>query len=606
MKRICMLFALLVCAMLTFTALAVEAVPGDTVTLPVSIYSQNKVTGATLTLNYNSSALELVESSTDYGIAGGATFTLFTFKGTIPDGQIGTVTFKVKDTAKSGKYVVSVTVNAASDFDENLISASASAGFVTVVADCAHDKTEDKVTKEADCENAGTKQIVCTDCGEVISTETIDALGHDMGEWKESKAPTCEAKGVETATCTRCGKTETRDVDALEHKFGEWKETKAPACEVKGEETSTCALCGKTETRDVDALDHKFGEWKETKAPACEVKGEETSTCALCGKTETRDVDALEHKFGEWKETKAPACEVKGEENSTCELCGKTETRDVDALGHDVGEWVETKAPTCTEKGEETATCSRCGEFDTREVAVLGHSFGKWTIEKEATCEEKGLEYRVCGQCGEREERAIKALGHNAVWKVIYPATREEEGLKQQICKRCEAVLAEQVLPILKTTYKTACTAGIRISELAPLMDQYDAWKMVTPVDLSVEGTTRYPLVAGNVYEIGYVDVTVADGAVSAELVVEAKVNMYSAALVLLNDASEFKRFTANDYEHYEFPASINLSDLPSDQMLMMVTCQLTIDMAKPEPKYYNFKSAEHEALIEQLNEIIK
>ncbi len=533
MKRISILLALLLCAMMVFSANAAETAPGETVTIPISVGASNAYT-IKLYITFDANIFEYVGIASSIGLASynsesaRGVISMYNEYNPIPAGQVGTITLKVKDDVKSGTYSVSVVVKEAFDTNYEDADVSASAGSVTVVADCAHDTTKENVTKKADCENAGSKQIICADCGEVIGTETIDALGHDMSKWTETKAPTCEAKG---------------------------------------EETSTCALCGKTETRDVDALDHKFGEWKETKAPACEVKGEETSTCALCGKTETRETAAL---------------------------------------GHDVGEWVETKAPTCTEKGEEKATCSRCGEFDTREVAALGHSFGKWTAEKEAACEEEGLEYRVCGQCGEREERAIKALGHNAVWKVVYPATREEEGLKQQICKRCEAVLAEQVLPILKTTYKTACTAGIRIAELAPLMDQYDAWKMVTPIDLSIEGTTRYPLVAGNVYEIGYVDVTVADGVVCADMVVEAKVTMYSAALVLLNDASEFKRFTANDYEHYEFPVSINLSDLPSDQMLMMVICQLTIDMAKPEPKYYNFNSAEHAVLLEQLNEIIK
>ncbi len=641
MKRFYILLALLLCAMMVFGAQAETYSPGDEVQIPIYVSSSN-AHQVTLKLSIDG-ALEFVSMKSSYGQGGANRLALFDINDPL-NGQVATMTCKIKEDAKSGTYGIQVTVLEAWTLDEDYANASASAGTVTVYAACTHDKTEDKVTKEATCEATGTKQIVCADCGEVMGTETIDALGHDMGEWKETKAPACEVKGEETATCTRCGKTETREVKALDHEFGEWTQTKAPACEVKGEETSTCtlcgktetrevkaldhefgewtqtkapacevkgeetstcALCGKTETREVEALDHEFGEWTQTKAPACEVKGEETSTCALCGKTETREVEALDHEFGEWTQTKAPACEVKGEETSTCALCGKTETREIAALGHDVGEWVETKAPTCTEKGEETYTCALCGKTETREIAALGHDVGEWVVTKEATCEEDGAKYRECSRCNEREDVVVPALGHNAVWKIIKPATNKEEGLKQKICKRCDKVLDEQIIPIRRVVYKTACTAGVKLSEIAKLIDKNDWWKMVTPIDLSVEGTTRYPLVSGNVYEIGYVEVTVADGVVTADLVVEAKVTMYTSALIFLSDAGEIKRFTANDYEHYEFPASINLSDLPADKLYMMVSCQLTIDESKPEPKYYNFKGAEHAALIEQVNAII-
>ena len=549
--------------MMVFGAQAETYSPGDEVQIPIYVSSSN-AHQVTLKLSIDG-ALEFVSMKSSYGQGGANRLALFDINDPL-NGQVATMTCKIKEDAKSGTYGIQVTVLEAWTLDEDYANASASAGTVTVYAACTHDKTEDKVTKEATCEATGTKQIVCADCGEVMGTETIDALGHDMGEWKETKAPACEVKGEETATCNRCGKTETREVKALDHEFGEWTQTKAPACEVKGEETSTCALCGKTETREVEALDHEFGEWTQTKAPACEVKGEETSTCALCGKTETREIAAL---------------------------------------GHDVGEWVETKAPTCTEKGEETSTCALCGKTETREIAALGHDVGEWVVTKEATCEEDGAKYRECSRCNEREDVVVPALGHNAVWKIIKPATNKEEGLKQKICKRCDKVLDEQIIPIRRVVYKTACTAGVKLSEIAKLIDKNDWWKMVTPIDLSVEGTTRYPLVSGNVYEIGYVEVTVADGVVTADLVVEAKVTMYTSALIFLSDAGEIKRFTANDYEHYEFPAKINLSDLPADKLYMMVSCQLTIDESKPEPKYYNFKGAEHAALIEQVNAII-
>jgi hypothetical protein len=232
---------------------------------------------------------------------------------------------------------------------------------------------------------------------------------------------------------------------------------------------------------------------------------------------------------------------------------------------------------------------------------------GEWVVTKEATCEEDGAKYRECTRGDKREDVVIPALGHNGVWKVIKPATGKEEGLKQKICKRCGEILEEAIIPVLRVESRTACTAGVKASELTNLKAAHDWWKMVTAIDLSVEGTTRYPLVAGNVYEIGYVEITVEDGVVTADLVVDAPTDVvYTNSLIFLADPSEITFFDANCYEHYEFPATINLEDLPAEKVYMMVCCQLTIDLSKPEPKYYNFKGAEHMEFIEQQNEIIK
>jgi len=45
------------------------------------------------------------------------------------------------------------------------------------------------------------------------------------------------------------------------------------------------------------------------------------------------------------------------------------------ACTHSWGEWVVTTAPTCTETGIETATCTLCGASKTQSVAATGHSF---------------------------------------------------------------------------------------------------------------------------------------------------------------------------------------------------------------------------------------
>ncbi|MBE5791533.1 MAG: hypothetical protein E7322_05170 [Clostridiales bacterium] len=689
MKRIYVALILLLCALMAFGAQAAEVAPGETVTVPISI-GASQAQQIKLYITFDTNALEYVAISSNVGIASynaGANrgvISMYNALAPIPGGQVGSLTLKVKESAKSGTYPVSVSVYEAYDANFDDVNVSASAGSVTVVVVCGHKNADFKVIKAPDCENEGTQQIVCLDCGEVLNPSVpMDKLGHDFGAFKETKAATCTEDGVKTAECSRCDATKTEKIDALGHEYGEWTETKAATCTEEGEKASKCIRCDEAKTEKIDALGHEYGEWTETKAATCTEEGEKASKCIRCDAANTEKIDALGHKFGEYTETKPATCTEKGEETakcircdvtdkreikelghalgaytvtkaatctekgeetakclrcdvtekreikelghdlgdytvtkeatcteagemtSKCSRCDVTETRVIKALGHDFGAYAVTKAATCTEKGEETSKCSRCDAVGTREIKALGHSFDKWTVEVEATCTTDGLEARECVRGDVREEKVIPALGHNAVWKTIKPATNKEDGLKQKICKRCNVVLEEQIIPMLTVSTKTACTVGIKASELNGLFDKNDAWKMVTPIDLTKEGTAQYPLIAGNVYEIGYVEVTILDGVMTVELVVDAKATLYTSALILLNDASEIERFNANDYEHYEFPASINLADLESDQVFMMVVCRVTIDENKPGLKYYNFKSEAHKALIESLEAII-
>ena len=732
MKKVYVLLALILCAMLAFSAQAVEAKPGDTVQVPISIgaseaysirigvtfdnsvfeYAAIKCTapGGTASYNVENNSGKMVSYSTDTPI---------------PGGQFGYITLKVKDSAKSGTYAVSVSLLEAIDTNYLPTSVSVSAGSVTVL--CMHPATEEKTVKEPDCVNPGTMNIVCSDCGKVMEekeipaldhtygnyiettpatcttagektakcvrcdaklTEAIPALDHKLGAYAVTTPATCTEKGVETAKCERCDYAETKEIAALNHKLGAYAVTTPATCTEKGVETAKCERCDYTETKEIAALNHKLGAYAVTTPATCTEKGVETAKCERCDYTETKDIPALDHErtdyvvtkeptctedgvstskcircsdaltekidklghelgaytvtkeatcledgvktakcvrcdytktetitklghdMGAYTVTKAATCLEDGVETSKCSRCDYTETKTIKKLGHDMGTYTVTKAATCLEDGVETSECSRCDHTQTRAIKKLGHKFSNWIVEKAATCLEEGKEYRTCSRCSEREERTVKALGHNAVWKTIKPATGKEEGLKQKICKRCNEILDEQIIPIRKVAYKTASTAGFRMDELTNLIDKNDAWKMLTPIDFStitVEEPARYPLVAGNVYEIGYVEVKVdEEGVITAEIVIDSEgVVMYSSALVLLTDVSEIERFTANDYEHYEFPVSIKLEDLSSEKYIMMVTCQLTLNESRIDLKYYDFKSEEHLKLMESLNAIL-
>jgi len=183
---------------------------GDTVTLTVSINSTEPATSYGLMLDYDTEVLELVGgactvddtlvSSFNNGFA-------FMFQNpTDYSGEVGTVTFKVKDSAvfgdvviignasvKNGSAVVS-SVGISASFtivcNHNYGSWSESGlGHSQICAICGDVKTAEHnwddgtITKEATCSEEGKKEFVCVDCG-ASKEETIDMIEHKYGDWQ--------------------------------------------------------------------------------------------------------------------------------------------------------------------------------------------------------------------------------------------------------------------------------------------------------------------------------------------------------------------------------------------------------------------------------------
>ncbi len=119
---------------------------------------------------------------------------------------------------------------------------------------CAHGTTEEKVTKKATCTEAGEKNIVCLNCGVVVSTVEISATGHGDTEFRNIEntnthaeyCTTCDAKIDETtancagsATSNNDETTHTVTCDGCKHEFSE-------DCYWEGDTTLTCTACGAT------------------------------------------------------------------------------------------------------------------------------------------------------------------------------------------------------------------------------------------------------------------------------------------------------------------------------------------------------------------------
>ena len=456
----------------TIYAEKVDAMPGDTVDIHVSVknnpgfvsmqikatYDPNvlTLTGATLEaagMNDNSAPVE--EADGEYWID----FSNDTArKDNMADGSVYTLTFQVNKNAAVKSYPVALKFEYGLNYNEDMLSFVAQDTAVNVI--CKHADLQTVAAKAETCtENGNISYWYCPTCDkcfkdaeaatEIKKAETIIAAHHTMKQ-VPAKDATCESEGnIAYYTCSVCGKLFS-DADAV-------TETTADAVKL-------------------EKLSHKLTKTEAVPATCTKGGSNEYYTCSACGKifkdadasTET-SVDAektskIPHTLTK-TEYKAATCTEDGNtEYYTCSVCGKmfkdesgtqetsVEAEKLVATGHSLTK-TDAKEPTCTEDGNnEYYTCSACGKIfkdaegktvttvEAEKIAATGHTMTK-TEAKSATCTEDGNnEYYSCSACGKVfkdaegkivttvEDEKIAATGHTMAKTDAKDATCTEDG----------------------------------------------------------------------------------------------------------------------------------------------------------------------------------
>lgn len=341
---------------------------------------------------------------------------------------------------------------------------------------CAHETTTENITKEATCTEAGEKQIVCSNCGEIVKTVAIDALGHDF-QTVETHVNADDGHTYEYQSCSRCDaeNTNTTHDSWVE---GHYTETTTATCEMPGTTKKTCNICGKTSTQLTAKLGHNVEEYTSETPATCTTDGSRTGTCTRCSQEVTVTLPATGHTeeiteertenghtyttyqcsacgetrdtctHNEWIEglytvspVSTPTCTSNGSEEWTCTICSEVKTVTLDRTGHAYDEGVVTKEPTCTANGTKTFTCANCGNTYSLPISSLGHSYGEEVVEKAPTCTQMGTVSKTCTRCKTKSSSSVPALGHTVTgaedYTVVAEPTCTETGIEAGTCTRC-------------------------------------------------------------------------------------------------------------------------------------------------------------------------
>lgn len=119
----------------------------------------------------------------------------------------------------------------------------------------AHD-WEDHYTEDVSpsCTQTGKKSIHCRTCSLVKNEEVIPKVDHTYGDWFVTKGATCTEDGSKEKVCSVCGDKVTEVIPKTDHQFGDWKTVKAATEIEAGQKTRTCNVCGNTEKQSIAIL----------------------------------------------------------------------------------------------------------------------------------------------------------------------------------------------------------------------------------------------------------------------------------------------------------------------------------------------------------------
>ena len=227
---------------------------------------------------------------------------------------------------------------------------------------------------------------------------------------------------------------------------------------------------------------------------------------------------------------------------TVCAECGAVLSQDRNEIpqAHTFSDWEMESEATCQNGEIWKRECVSCGYTETESRGEpTDHVFGEMILEQEPDCTSEGLGVRACVHCGLRQEITVAPLGHLPVENVTREPTPEKDGEIEITCQRCGEIIGTKAVPYTNILYNSTITSlGPCTRDLIGGND----WFRLTPLNLSLEGTFTYPLIAVNRYNVGTMTVSVSQNELTVTYQFDtrtARVN--SETLIIYENLEEVK-----------------------------------------------------------------
>lgn len=244
-KIICFLAALL----FTFVLSASAEIPGETITVTFTITdNSHHAISARVGMEFDTNVFAFVGTeviSPDVLSKAPDTaqskFGMLNLQGIEP-GAIGTITLRIKESAKAGRYEIKPVVDSVYNASREPVELTVIGGTVAV----SHVWDDGRITVEATCYSEGVMTYSCFYCDEK-RTRVIPVTKHREGTPVVTKVVSCTEDGEQLYPCDICHDTlRTEIIPATGHADGDVVITRKATCDTSGVQVTQCKNCGKT------------------------------------------------------------------------------------------------------------------------------------------------------------------------------------------------------------------------------------------------------------------------------------------------------------------------------------------------------------------------
>lgn len=248
--------------------------PGNSVKIDFVITNNPGIMGMTFSILYDSNNLEFVDLSRGYisspnynnlSDEGRVIIAVTEREDKSNSGIMMSLTFKIKDDAKPGKYAITLANhkyekygdslhNCFSNSNQQSIVPTVKAGSITVQKTCensGHKYGVWSVTKKASCTETGQKERICSRCGDTEKQEI--PITHEFeAEWTVDKAATPDEDGIMSRHCKNCDAV----TDKITFTYQEVEDSQNPDNNTSSGESSADASSSDAVSSDVSSLEN--------------------------------------------------------------------------------------------------------------------------------------------------------------------------------------------------------------------------------------------------------------------------------------------------------------------------------------------------------------
>lgn len=214
----------------------VTGLPGQTVTVNVTLSKNPGITGLRFFVTYDARALTL-ESAVYTRLGGGGLaavntainpfvllWNVSTYEFT-DTGLLATLTFRINESAGTGDYPLRLTWGKGDciDYDLKNLDVKISGGNIHVDYDgsnCAHKSTGINITKSSTCTEKGSYDVICAACHTKVGSGELAVVEHSYGTSIVTKLPSYTEVGHKEQKCSSCGDVKTEPIPKLERPEG--------------------------------------------------------------------------------------------------------------------------------------------------------------------------------------------------------------------------------------------------------------------------------------------------------------------------------------------------------------------------------------------------